>query len=77
MNCMNCEQEKTTDYPLCGACETRHHFTNREDCRCVRCIEDRCDAIIQAQLIERAILAELAWQEEGRAIYGWAFPAAA
>ena len=37
MNCISCNEENARDYLVCKHCETRLHFTNRDDCRCVGC----------------------------------------
>src|SRR5262245_38152732 len=37
MTCIACNSISERDYPVCVACETRRHFTNRDDCRCVGC----------------------------------------
>ena len=34
--CTNCGTENLRDYPVCVNCETKCHFTHRDDCRCVR-----------------------------------------
>jgi len=42
MNCPNCQNENTRDYPVCTSCEPTCHFTNpKRDCLCDECRSER------------------------------------
>jgi hypothetical protein len=73
MNCLNCQSDNTTDSILCPTCASESHFTNRNDCRCSDCATKR----VVAARAERRRLAEIAWEEEMRLVYGWPIQAAA
>lgn len=71
-DCPSCPAENTRDYPMCRTCETKRHFTNRKDCRCVTCQAKRAEAM----RLEYARLAAIAWDKELQYVYGRSFAAA-
>lgn len=53
MNCLNCTNDNTADYPVCTDCATTCHFTNRQDCKCLDCENKRAIAALPAGARER------------------------